>query len=408
MKKIIIIGGSHAGVHAAFTLRNQMPDAEIEIFSDEAHYPYHRPPLSKKSLQEDASLDDILIKPKSLYDKQNIVFKANTKVLEINANDSKIKTNDGIFGYDHLILATGGSPRRLEIPGVDPENILYVRDYNDAVNLKTRVKNAQSILLIGGGYIGLETAASLNLKGKKVAIIEAADRILNRVVCPQMSDYYQAYHENEGVKFYINDHIVDAKKQADSSYLLNTSKGESLSTELVVVGIGITPNITLAEQAGIFCKNGIKVNKFCQTNFENIYAIGDCANYYHEHYSQSLRIESVQNATEQARISAFHIANKPFKEPGIPWFWSDQYDLNLKMVGLSMGYKDIIIRGNIQENKFACFYITETKVLAVDTVNSPGEFMAAKRIITNNRDVDISLLKDETISISEVIKLWQV
>ncbi len=407
MKKIIIIGGSHAGVQAAFTLRNEMPDAKIDIFSDEAHYPYHRPPLSKKSLQETSSLEDILLKPKALYEELNINFHASTPVTEIDHHKSFINTKDQTFDYDTLILATGGTPRKLEIEGVDNKDVLYMRDFNDAQKLKDKLDNTNSVLLIGGGYIGLETAASLRLKNKRVTVIEATDRILNRVVCPQMSDYYQSFHESKGVNFIVNDHIVSAKKSA-SSYQLATKKNEKISADLIIVGIGIIPNTHLAQTIGIECNNGIDVNQFCQTSVNNIYAIGDCANYYHERYQQKLRIESVQNATEQARICASHISGKPFKEPSTPWFWSDQYDLNLKMVGLNIGYEDTIIRGDITNNKFSCFYIAKNKVVAVDAVNSPGDFMAAKIIITKNKEVDINLLKDQNLTTSEVMKSWQL
>ena len=407
MKKIIIIGGSHAGVQAAFTLRNQMPDAQIDIFSDEAHYPYHRPPLSKKSLQETSSLEDILLKPKALYKELNISFHASTPVTEIDHHKSFIKTKDQKFAYDTLILATGGTPRKLDIEGVDNKDVLYMRDFNDAQKLKDKLDNTKSVLLIGGGYIGLETAASLRIKDKNVTVIEAADRILNRVVCPQMSDYYQSFHKSKGVNFIINDHIVSAEKSA-SAYQLTTKKNEKITADLIIVGIGIIPNTHLAQTIGIECNNGIDVNQFCQTSVDNIYAIGDCANYYHERYQQKLRIESVQNATEQARICASHISGKPFKEPSTPWFWSDQYDLNLKMVGLNIGYEDTIIRGDITNNKFSCFYIAKNKVVAVDAVNSPGDFMAAKIIITKNKEVDLSLLKDQNLTTSEVMKSWQL
>lgn len=406
MKKIIIIGGSHAGVHAAFTLRNQMPDAKIDIFSDESYYPYHRPPLSKKSLQEESCLDDILLKPKALYIKNNITFHTDSPVTNIDSQNSVIHAQNQNFEYDKLIIATGGTPRPLEIDGVANQDILYIRNFDDAQKLKNKLLNAHSVLIIGGGYIGLETAASLRVKGKDVTVIEAANRILNRVLCPIMSDYYQSYHESKGVNFIINDQILNAKKQT-SGYQLKTKKGEMISANIIIVGIGIVPTIKLAEEIGINCSNGIEVNQYCQTNIDNIYAIGDCSNYYHERYGQALRIESVQNATEQARLCSSHICGNPFKEPVVPWFWSDQYDLNLKMVGLNIGYEEIIIRGDINNHKFTCFYIAENKVVAADAVNSPGEFMAAKIIITKNKKVDLNILKDQSLSISEVMKLWQ-
>jgi 3-phenylpropionate/trans-cinnamate dioxygenase ferredoxin reductase subunit len=404
--KIVIIGASHAGTHAATLLRQQTQDNEIILLSDEVSVPYQRPPLSKSFLIGQQTEDQFQLKSTTAFEEMNIDLRCNCHVTKIDVNNKLLHTSTGKIHFDKLILATGGKPRTLQIDGIKKSDIHYLRDLQDAKSLQQRLSQCKNICLIGGGYIGLETAASLRQLGKQVVVVEAADRILTRGVARQMSSFYQAYHEQQGVNFLIEQHIIKAEKLGGKIHVL-TNRGESFNTDLIIAGIGILPNIDLAEQAGLNCDNGIEVNRDCQTTAPDIYAIGDCANYPNSRYQARMRIESVQNATEQARIATNHILGNPYKEQELPWFWSDQYQLKLKMAGLSQNHDEIVIRGSLQKAKFSCFYLLENRVIAVDCVNQAGEFMAAKILITSKNKINKQLLSNVSISMKEIIILCQ-
>jgi 3-phenylpropionate/trans-cinnamate dioxygenase ferredoxin reductase subunit len=407
MVKYIVVGASHAGVQAAFALRSANAQSEITLFSGESHIPYHRPPLSKTYLSQDIALQAIQLKPEQAYQDQNIALHLATPITRIDLQQQQIESVHGnVYDYDVLILATGGNARRIAISGLKDEDIDYLRDANDADKIKRNINKIEHICLIGGGYIGLELAASLRQLNKRVTIIESAPRVLNRVVCAQMSEFYQTYHHQNGVDIRLNTQIKSGVFEG-GRYALVDNHNQTIHCDMLIAGIGLEPSSQLALKAGIKCNNGIVINKYCQTNAANVYAIGDCT-YSSEPESNYLpRVESIGNAQAQAKIAVHHICGLPSPKPELPWFWSDQYKLKLKMVGISADFDNIVLRGDPKSERFSCFYLANQQVIAVDTVNQSAEFMAAKQLISNKYTVNAEQLKNPKISIKEIIEQCQ-
>ena len=300
---VIIIGASHAAVQTCVSLRQGGWEGAITVIGEEAELPYHRPPLSKDFLSGQKTIEDILIRPAEVYAKANIDMRLGDRVTEIRPYTRQIITNAGeIFSYSKLVLTTGARIRRLPVPGEDLENVFYLRDTRDVLAIKNKAKSAQTALIIGGGYIGLETAASLRKQGLEVTILEAMPRILQRVTAPELSAFYKRIHEEEGVSILEN---VTASKIAnsDTGLSVETKDGQALTADMVIIGIGVIPNIELAEAAGLTVGNGIDVNEFCQTSDADIYAAGDVTWHHNPIYNRYIRLESVPNATEQGRPS---------------------------------------------------------------------------------------------------------
>jgi len=298
-ERVIIIGASHAAAQTSVSLRQGGWTGEITVIGDEAVLPYHRPPLSKDFLSGQKSIDDILIRPVESYAAANIDMKLGVRADAINRDEKAILTDDGdTLTYSKLVLATGARIRRLPIPGEDIENAFYLRDTQDVLAIKEKAETAKSALIIGGGYIGLETAASLRKQGLEVTVIEAMPRILQRVTAPVMSDFYRRVHGEEGVQI-LENVIASEIKEADGEIEVLTSCKKSFKADMVIIGIGVVPNVELAERAGLKTGNGIEVNEFCQTSDPNIYAAGDVTWHYNPIYKEHVRLESVPNATHQ-------------------------------------------------------------------------------------------------------------
>ena len=404
MKNCVIIGGSHAGSQFAISLRQGGWLGNITIIGEELDYPYHRPPLSKTFLSDEKKIEDILLRPAELYEKSRISIRLGERVKSIDrANKSVVTDNNKIINYDKLVIATGARVRRIPIPGSETEGIYYLRNSDDVNKIKSRVVANDHAVIIGGGYIGLETAASLRKQGMKVTVIEAMARVLQRVTAPELSNFYKRIHDEEGVEIF-EEVIATEFKKIDKKIHILTSCGKTFIGDMVIVGIGVIPNIELAESAGLAVKNGVEVNQFCQTSDPEIYAIGDVSWHYNEIYERFLRLESVPNATEQAKIAALHINEKPKAYNSLPWFWSDQYDLKLQIAGLSEGYNHIVIRGDIEKGRsFSAFYFKDNNLLAVDAVNSPREFMFTKMVLTKGQKLNKEILSDNSLDLKSAI-----
>ena len=400
----LIIGASHASAQACVSLRQGDWDGEITIVGDEPHLPYHRPPLSKDFLSEQKDIEDILIRPSKVYETAKVTLKLNTRVASINSEKKTATTDTGeVIPYTKLILTTGARVRRLPVPGQDFTNVFYLRDTQDVLAIKARVQAGKQAVIIGGGYIGLETAASLRKLGMDVTVLEAMPRILQRVTAPELSKFYKRVHTEEGVK--ILESVVAAEIGKNGNRLkVLTGKGQSLPADMVIIGIGVIPNTELAVQAGLAVGNGIEVNEFCQTSNPDIYAAGDVTWHHNVIYDRHIRLESVPNATEQAKICAAHINgdSKPYNS--LPWFWSDQFDLKLQIAGLSDGYDDIIIRGDIDGSRsFAAYYFSGDKLLAVDAVNAPRDFMIARMALSKGKNLDKAILRNPDAEIKSAM-----
>lgn len=400
----IIIGASHAAAQLAPSLRQEGWEGKIIVIGDEPYLPYHRPPLSKAFLAGDQTAEGLLIRKQPIYDKNDIEFKLGTRVESINRSHKNITlTNGEVLSYDKLALCTGSRVRTVSLPGVDLEGIHYLRDISDVEAIKGDVASGKSAVIVGGGYIGLETAASLKKQGMNVTVLEMAPRVLARVTAPELSEFYTRVHSDEGVT--IKTGIAVSGFEGDGRVQrVACADGSSFDADLVVIGVGIVPNVELAEAAGLTVENGVVVDEFARTNDPDIVAAGDVTNHPNDLYGIRLRLESVPNATDQAKSAAASICGKDKVYRSLPWFWSDQYDLKLQIAGLSQGYDEVVIRGDKDASRsFVAFYLKEGKLISADCVNRPQEFMISKKIISEGLPVDPARLADESIAPKELL-----
>ena len=395
----IIIGASHAAAQLVFSLRQEGWHGKITVIGDEASLPYHHPPLSKAFLRGEKAADELFIRPPAFYEKHNIDFKLGTRVETINRASKSVMLSSGeILDYDKLAFCTGSRARELTLPGAELNGVHYLRTLSDGLSIRNAIASAREAVIVGGGYIGLETAASLKSLGIKVTVLEMESRVLARVTSPVVAEFYSRMHQEEDVVIKTGV-TVSAFEGADKIERVICSNGSQFKTDLLLIGVGIIPNTELAEAAGLEVDNGILVDEFARTNDPDIVAAGDCTNHPNAYYGQRLRLECVPNTLEQAKSAAASICGIEKEYNTIPWFWSDQYDLKLKIVGLSQGYDQLVIRGdNNNSRSFVAFYLKSGKLIAADCVNRPQEFLVCKRLIASGSAVDVARLKDENTS----------
>ena len=402
-KTCVIIGASHAGVNCAFALRKEGWEGEILLIDSQSVLPYHRPPLSKTLLSGEHSLEKYLLKSAESYEKQGISLLLGSKVEGIDRNTRSVQLQDGrSLVYDKLVIATGARPLVPPIEGIDTgENLFLLRTIADARQIRRRIQETEKnrAVIIGGGFIGLEVAASLRKLGVSVNLLEREDRILARVTVQELSEYYQSLHERNGVDIHVGKNVTKIENKGDEREVI-CSDGTNYLADLVLLGVGIEVNVELAKQAGLEIENGIKVDAKAQTSDRHIYAIGDCSHYYHPEYKRYIRLESVQNAVDQAKVAAATICGKEVEHKAIPWFWSDQYDVKLQMVGLSSGYTRVLIRKEKDRtDSLSLWYFDRKKLLAVDAVNNARAYMLGTKFIKSGQQLDTSKLVDPNVEL---------
>lgn len=402
-KIAVIIGASHAAAQLSTSLRQEGWEGDILVIGDEAYLPYHRPPLSKTFLSGDKTIAELYIRPPAFYEKNNIVFKQG-RVTAINRTQQTLTLSDGAeLPYDKLALCLGARVRKAGLVGEELTGVHYLRNIADVLAIKPYVAANKRAVIIGGGYIGLETAAALRKQGMDVVVLEMADRILQRVTAPELSAFYARIHGEEGVKIYTDISVSALCGDTHVEKVVCTNGAEFLA-DVVVIGVGVVPNVELAQAAGITVDNGILVDEFACTNDPNIVAAGDCANHFNAIYNRRLRLESVPNASEQAKAAAATLCGLQKPYHSLPWFWSDQYDLKLQIAGLSQGYDQVIIRGDKDNSRsFAAFYLQAGRLIAADCINRPQEFMLSKKIIAENIAIAPSRLADESIAVKMLL-----
>ena len=402
--RCVVIGASHAGVTLALQLRKEGWKGAISLVGAESELPYHRPPLSKEHLAGEKSLDAMRLRPEKMFSDNNIELQLGLTALKINKKSQLIKLNSGEeVRYDKLALCVGSIVNTIPL-AASLKNLFYIRTAADVSSLSRSLEKGKHAVIIGAGYIGLEVAAVLRKLGLTVTVIELADRILKRVTSEYMSSYIQSLHEKKGVKILTSTEVESIQGDGKVETVV-CRDGVTLPADIIVAGVGVSPNISLAESAGLRIDRGIIVNEFGQTSDSNIFAAGDCTVHPSVIYDRLIRLESVQNANEQARCAAANICGKQQVYDAIPWFWSDQYHIKLQITGLSQDADQIVVRGNPSvddENGFALFYLQEGVVIAADSVARPKEFIASKQLVKERARISEEILADESI---EPVKL---
>ncbi len=401
--QIIIIGAGQAATSAANSLRQNGFSGGIKIFGNENLAPYQRPPLSKAYMLGDTNVERLQFRSLEQWQGDNIEIFPNTEIVKINTKEKFISDIDGNFhNYDKLIIATGSRVRKLNIAGSTLENIFYLKTLKDSDAIKGHMVAGKKIAIIGAGYIGLEAAAIAKKFGLEVHVLELAPRVLARVASPELSEFFERLHTERGVHIHTNVQVAGFEGE-DKLKAVLLGDGTRIECDLALVGIGILPNDELAKDAGLLCENGINTNSFAQTSDPDIYACGDCSN--REMGDKRMRIESVHNAIEQGKIAAAHIMGAPMPKLESPWFWSDQYEIKLQIVGLWNDATQSIVRGDMAQNKFAIYHLDdENHVLAVDAINSPPDFLVGKQLVFNKTALAPEIISDIAIPAKEFLK----
>ncbi|CTQ56548.1 Rhodocoxin reductase [Roseibium album] len=383
-EEIVIVGAGQAGAQVAQSLRQGGFEGPLRLIGDEAHPPYQRPPLSKKFLAGEIGPEGLWLRPPAFFETNNIDHIPSTRVAAIDRSSKRLQLENGdTLSYGKLILATGTSARSIPLEGADKKGVATLRSIADVDAIREGMKACQRVAIIGAGYIGLEVAAVARALGKDVSVIEALDRPMKRVVSPTVSDYFTALHESNGVDLRLNT-AVEAIVGDGSAGGVKLRSGEVVEAGLVLIAVGAEPNDHLAAEAGIDVDNGILVDGAGQTSDPDIYAIGDCTRFYSGRYERSVRMESVQNAIDQAKAAAQALLGQDVDYDPLPWFWSDQYAIKLQIAGLSEGYDDTVVVGSPEDNKFYVAYLQAGRLIAVDSINSPRSHMMARRVIGEN------------------------
>jgi 3-phenylpropionate/trans-cinnamate dioxygenase ferredoxin reductase component len=380
---LIVIGASYAGLQIALSARSAGHDGAILLIGDEPHLPYQRPPLSKGFLTGKVAESTLPIRPLQVLEQNRIEPLTGVRVTAIDRAARRVMTSDGrSFGYGKLGLAVGCRPRLLPVPGAELDGVLYLRTLDDAIALKARMPEAQSVAIIGGGFIGLEIAASLAQLGKEVTVIEALPRVLARALPVRLSEFLSQTHSRAGVRLLTQTTVRALEGDAGHVRSVLLSDGTRCRADFAIVGIGVVPNVELAAAAGLSCQDGIVIDAYARTDDPTIVAAGDCTRHPNRFaLAGPIRLESVQNALDQAKTAGATLAGvlKPYD--AVPWFWSDQYDLKLQMVGLSEGHDEAVMRGSPEEQKFSVFYFRQGSLIGIDSINRPGDHMAGRQLI---------------------------
>ena len=390
MSGIVIIGAGQAGASLAIKLRALGYKGDVTLIGEEKFPPYQRPPLSKKYLLGDMALDRLYLRPRDFYTEQLISLRLGARVTAINPTAKTISIGDETLSYDHLALTTGSTPRLLPAAiGGRLNGVFAVRSLADVGAMQPAFESGGHVLIIGGGYIGLEAAAVAAAKGLKVTLVEMADRILQRVACAETSDYFRTLHQSHGVTILEG---VGLERLTGEGYVNGAilSNGEALEIDFAIVGVGILPGTGLAEAAGLTLNNGIETNSHSETSIPSIWAAGDCASFPYQ--GDRIRLESVPNAIDQAEIVAANMLGAGKDYVATPWFWSDQYEVKLQIAGLNTGFTDVVVRDSSATRSH--WYYKSGALLAVDAMNDPRAYMVAKRLIEAGKSVDPSIAAD--------------
>ncbi|GAA6140969.1 FAD-dependent oxidoreductase [Hydrogenophaga sp. 5NK40-0174] len=403
--RVVVVGAGHAAAQLVVGLRQQGWQGEIVLVGDEAHLPYQRPPLSKGYLSGNMTAEQLLIRQAAAYEKAGVTLRLGVRAERIDRAQQRVILSTGeVLGYSGLALTLGARARKLPVPGGELRGVCLLRSLADLEQIKACTDNRAPghAVMVGGGYIGLETAASLRHLGWSVTLLEAMPRLLQRVTCAEVSDFYHRVHKEEGVDVRCGKGVVRILGESDVTGV-QCDDDNVLPADLVIVGIGVDPNVELAVAADLEVGHGIRVNAHAQTSDPKIVAAGDCTEFFSPTHGRFLHIESVPHAMAQANCAAATLCGKPSEYHAQPWFWSDQFDLKLQMVGLSQGHDQVVVRGDIRYGRsFSVFYLAGSRLLAADCVNRPKDFMLCKKLVAASVEVPVAVLADD----SQDLGLW--
>ncbi len=402
---VVIVGAGHGGAQAAIMLRQSGYEGPVTLLGREKEPPYERPPLSKDYLAKEKAFERLYLRPMQFWADKQITLQLGVEAVSVDANAQKVALSDGSsLAYDHLIWATGGDPRPLTCPGADLHGVHAVRTREDVDAIMAALDAGVSrIAVVGGGYIGLEAAAVLTKLGKQVTVLEALDRVLARVAGEDLSRFYEAEHRAHGVDLRTGVGVVALEGDGQVT-AVRLADGSAVEAEMVIVGIGIIPCVEPLIAAGAKGSNGVEVDEFCRTSLPNIYAIGDCAAHSNGFAEGAvIRLESVQNANDQANLVARAICGDAQPYGATPWFWSNQYDLRLQTVGLSMGHDATILRGDPATRSFSVIYLKQGVIAALDCVNMVKDYVQGRKLVEARAKIDPALLADAAIPLKEHI-----
>lgn len=406
----LIVGASQAGLQVAVSLRELGDTAPITLVGAEAHPPYQRPPLSKDYLTGTVEAESLALRSPAFYADQGIDVVCGERVAELSLRPDGSgggggRTDSGReLRFDRLALTTGAAPRRLDLPGADLDGVCYLRDLDDAHRFRVQLAGARRVVVVGGGFVGLEAAAVARTRGLDVTVIEVADRLIARAVAPVVSDFYKEAHERRGTRVLLGTGVVAFRGEGGRVTVAVLSDGTELPADVVMVGVGVVPRTELAEQLGLECDGGIVVDRYARTSEPRIVAAGDCTVLPHPVTGEGrVRLESVNNAVTQAATAAATLMGTLEVTPNVPWFWSNQGDLRLQIAGLATGFDDYVVRGEPDSERFSVLYYRDGRLLAVDAVNSPGDYMAVRKALTMRQTIPPELAADASTPLKKLL-----
>jgi 3-phenylpropionate/trans-cinnamate dioxygenase ferredoxin reductase subunit len=407
LRNVVVVGAGQAAAQLVEALRRRGYGGSIAVFGEEPWLPYQRPPLSKKYLAGGLPVDRLQLRQPAFYADQKVDLHLGQTVTRLERDARQVWLADGsAHPYDALVLATGSRPRSLPLPGIDLGGVHVLRSIADADALRADAlravdRPAGRAVILGGGYIGLEVAATLRQLGLEVTVLEVAERVMNRVVAEPVSRWYEAEHARRGVDIRLGARPIALEGDAEGRVRAVVTAAGTLAADVVVIGVGVLPNDGLARDADLPCENGIQVDERCRTADPAIHAIGDCTNHPSVHYGGRVRLESVDNAVEQANTAAADLLGIEARHERVPWFWSDQYEHKMVIVGLSQGHDQVVLRGDPASGAFSCCYLRDGELLAIDTINVAKDHLAARKLIPARLRPDPSRLADLSIALKD-------
>lgn len=409
MSGTLIVGASQAGVQLAATLRELGDTAPIVLVGEEPHLPYQRPPLSKTYLAGGGSAESLALRSPEWYRDRDIQVVPDERIAGVERGADggvAVGASGRSFAFDRLALTTGASPRRIPLPGTDARGVHYLRDVADGDRIAADVAHARSVAVIGGGFIGLEVAAGLRAAGKSVSVLEAAPRLVGRVVAEQTSAFYLDAHRARGISVVVDAAITGIIVAGDRAVGVGLADGSAVDADIVLIGVGVVPRTELAERMGLAVDNGIVVDAAARTSDGSTVAAGDCTimpTPYHRGSQPTVRLESVNNAVEQAKVAAATLLGIEARYSVVPWFWSDQADLKLQIAGLSTGYDDVVVRGDAASGSFSVLYYRLGLLIAADSINAPLDHIAVKNALKQHRTIDPTRAADAATPLRELV-----